>query len=79
MNFKWGLNRAELSRKKLSSYTAMESLISERGTLDQEEGGRMRRTHNSVVFNSIFIRYLIQRSLFDLAWDEVRSLKLSNG
>lgn len=77
LNYKWGLSRAELARKGLSSHTATESLISESRTSDREEGGRMRRTYNSVVFDSIFIESLKKRSLFDIAWDEVRSLNLS--
>jgi hypothetical protein len=78
MSYKWRLNRAELARQKLSSYMAMESIISESENLDREEGRRLRRTSNRVVFNPNFIERLKHGTLFDLAWDNVRTLKLSD-
>jgi hypothetical protein len=72
--FKWGLNKTELARRKLSSYNAMESIISERGTLDREEEGRVRRVFNRVTFNDIFIRHLKRRRLFDIDWSSSRKM-----
>lgn len=69
MTFKWGKNRAELAREKLSHYTAMERPISECGTVDHEETGEMRRVFNQVTFNEHFIGRLQRRRLFDIDWN----------
>jgi hypothetical protein len=38
MTFSWKMGRAELARNNLSHYSAMQSLISEYGVREQEEG-----------------------------------------
>lgn len=77
MTFKWKMNRAELTRKNLSYYTAMERPISECSTLDEEEAGQSERVFNRIIFNSRFIECLRRRSLFDIVWNSTR-LKMSN-
>jgi hypothetical protein len=69
MRFSWKMGRAELARNNLSHYSAMQSLISEYGASDLEEGGRVRRLFNEVVFNSNFIEALRQRRLCNVNWN----------
>jgi hypothetical protein len=69
MMFKWKMNRSEAAHNKLSYYTAMERLISEYGTVDEEEEGQMKRVFNRVIFNSNFIEHLKHRSLFGINWN----------
>lgn len=72
MMFKWGMSRSELADAGLASYTALENIISESETIDQEgEDGQTGQTVNRVVFNSNFIGHLERRSLFDLDWSRV--------
>lgn len=75
ITFKWTMSRDELTRNKLSHYTARESLISEYETADEEGlGGQMKRLLNRVVFSSQFIEQLRRRSLFGINWDGVQSV-----
>ena len=61
-----------------SLYKARERMLSEYETTDKEmgAGGQMRRVDNLVIFNDYFINGLLQRSLFDVDWNKVRSIKL---
>jgi hypothetical protein len=68
MRFSWKMGRAELARNNLSHHSAMQSLISEYGVRDQEEGGQVTRLFNEVIFNSNFIEALRQRRLCDVNW-----------
>jgi hypothetical protein len=72
MMFSWKMGRAEVARNNLSHHSAMQSLISEYGASDEEEGGRVRRLFNEVVFNSNFIEALRQRRLCDVNWNTQR-------
>jgi hypothetical protein len=74
MTFKWRKNRAELTRKNLSHYTAMERPISECGTFDEEEAGQVRRVFNRVTFSKTFIEHLKHRRLFDIDWNNGRQV-----
>lgn len=74
MIFKWGKNRAELAREKLSHYTTMERPVSECGTVDDEVDGEMKRVFNKVIFNRQFIEHLKQRSLFEIEWNSVQTV-----
>jgi hypothetical protein len=78
MMFKWEMNPTELAREKLSFYTAMKRPISESQTIDEEEGGQVRRIFNQINFNETFIERLKHRRLFDIDWEKVQSLKISN-
>jgi hypothetical protein len=69
MMFSWKMGRAELARNNLSHHSAMQSLISEYGVHDREEGGRVTRLFNEVVFNSNFIEVLRRRRLCDVNWN----------
>lgn len=69
MRFSWKMGRAELARNNLTHYSAMQSLISEYGVRDREEGGRVTRVLNEVVFSSNFIEALLLRRLCDVNWN----------
>lgn len=73
MTFKWRMNRTELARKNLSSYTALERPISECGTFEEGEGPS-RRTSGRVIFSETFIEQLKRRRLFDIDWNNKRQL-----
>lgn len=75
MMYSWKMGRAELARNNLSHYSAMQSLISEYGVRDQEEGRRVTRLFNEVVFNSNFIEALRRRRLCDVNWNTHHQLK----
>lgn len=72
--FSWKMGRAELDHNNLSHYSAMQSLISEYGVREQEEGGRVRHLFNEVAFNSNFIEALRLRRLCDVNWNNRRRL-----
>lgn len=69
MMFSWKMCRAELALDNLSHHSAMQSLISEYGTSDREECGRVTRVFNEVFFNSNFIEALRRRRLCDVNWN----------
>lgn len=69
MRYSWKMGRAELARNNLTHHSAMQSLISEYGIRDREEGGRVTRVLNEVVFNSNFIEALRRRRLCDVNWN----------
>jgi len=76
--YEWKMSRKELARNRLAFYDASEGLISEYNIVDEEveESGWMRRVSNRVLFNENFIDRLLGRSLFDVVWDQVRSIEL---
>lgn len=76
MTFKWRMNRTELARKNLSSYTTLERPISECGTFEEGEG-QSRRTSGRVIFSETFIEQLKRRRLFDIDWNNKRQLTLA--
>jgi hypothetical protein len=69
MMFSWKMGSAELARNNLSHHSAMQSLISEYAARDGEEGGRVIRLFNEVVFNSNFIEAVRRRCLCDVNWN----------
>lgn len=75
--YKWGMDRSELARRRLSYYTANAHALSEYQTVDKEleEGGQTERVYNRVRFNEMFIGGLTGRSLFEVKWDKVKSIK----
>lgn len=74
MTFKWGKNRTELAREKVTHYTAMERPISECGTFDKEEDGQVSRVFSQVTFSKTFIEHLKRRRLFDIDWNNGRQI-----
>ena len=75
LRFSWKMGRAELARNNLTHYSAMQSLISEYRVRDREEGGRVRRLFNEVVFSSNFIEALRRRRLCDVNWNTQQQTK----
>jgi hypothetical protein len=75
--YQWEKNRYELASQNLSHHQANESMISEYGTTDQEAvaGGQMIRVVNRIVFNEFFIAGLMRRTLFNVDWGKVHSIK----
>jgi hypothetical protein len=75
ITYKWGMNKTELARQKLRFYTCDENLLSETYILSEEDaGGRIKRVVSRIVFNERFIERLLNRSLFGIDWDSVRSV-----
>jgi hypothetical protein len=77
VTYRWALSRKETMASKLSFHRSRERFISGYRLLDSEEGGRMRRVSNRVDFSAAFIDDLEHRTLFNVAWDNVRLLKAS--
>jgi hypothetical protein len=69
LTYQWKMNQSELANAGLSFYTADETMISESTSIDAEDGKSTR-----VVFNEHFIEQLLNRSLFGIDWNNVRSV-----
>jgi hypothetical protein len=69
LTYQWKMNKSELANAKLNFFTANEAMLSEYTSIDTENGKSER-----VVFNEYFIEQLFSRSLFDVDWNNVRSI-----
>lgn len=69
LTYQWKMNESELANAGLSFYTADEAMISEVTSIDAEDGKSTR-----VVFNEHFIEQLLNRLLFGIDWNNVRSV-----
>jgi hypothetical protein len=76
--YQWEMNSAELARRDLTRYKVNERMISGTEVTNQEAGavGQVIHVTNRMIFNEFFIDGLLRRSLFEIAWDQVRSIKL---
>lgn len=75
--YQWEMNRYELESRNLSHCRANERMISKYQMTDQEARAdrEMIRVSNWVIFNEFFIDGLLRRTLFDVEWGKVRSIK----
>ena len=80
MTYEWGMNSSELTRNNLDSYSAGGSLILQYRTSGHRtaEGG-VERTYHSVKFCDMLVDSLVSRTLFEVAWDKVKAIKLVHG
>ena len=73
------MNSTELAGRALDYYVANERpLLGYRTVSEKTEEGRRERTYNRVAFSDHFIGGLLNRSLFEVAWDKVKSIKLTS-
>lgn len=76
LTYKWELNERELADTKLAVYTANDQMISQTQMFEVEtEGSEHVERINSIVFNEHFIKQLLSRSLFEVDWKRVWSIK----
>lgn len=77
--YEWGMNSYELAGRTLDYHVVNERpLLGYRTVSEETEEGRMERTYNSVEFSDQFIGGLLRRSLFGVAWDKVKSIKVTS-
>ena len=78
LTYEWGMNSTELAGRALDYYVANERpLLGYRTVSEETEEGRRERTYTRVEFSDQFIGGLLNRSLFGVAWDKVKSIKLT--
>lgn len=71
LTFSWNMNANELTRNNLSSYMALDHLISEYKIVDEGRVGQKDRVFRCITFSSSFIECLKRRTLFNINWDDV--------
>jgi hypothetical protein len=77
--YEWGMNSFELGGRALDFYVVNERpLLGYRTISEETKEGRTERTYNRIEFSDGFIGGLLSRSLFGVAWDKVKSIKLTS-
>ncbi len=77
LTYKWEMNESELKDKNLSVYTANNQMITETQKFEEEiRGSKPVKRINRIVFSEHFIEQLLSRSLFNVDWKRVWSVKL---
>ncbi len=80
MTYIWEMNASELARNDLDEYEAAESLIARHRTRgNRTKEGRVERTYNGVTFGVGIVDSLVQRLLFEVPWDKVKSIEQAPG
>jgi hypothetical protein len=80
LTYIWEMNASELARNDLDEYEAAESLIAGHRTRgNRTKEGRVERIYNGVTFGVGIVDSLVQRLLFEVPWDKVKSIKLAPG
>jgi hypothetical protein len=76
LSYYWSLTDEELRGRQRSFYRGVGGIISGYRHEDVEEAGEISRVVNELTLSAAFVEDLLHRTLFGVAWDNVRDIYL---